>query len=322
MEFSELKSIIELKKVKDDLVRSDYLGFVRTKKTEYPLIGFSIGSQDPNAPTFGIFGGVHGLERVGTHVVVAFLSNVVSRLSWDEEFRKSFENFRLVSIPLINPGGMAHYHRANPNGVDLMRNAPVEIDKGDKPVFLLSGHRYGPGLPWFRGQPEIEMEVESKTVVDFVKEEMLNAPVSVSLDIHSGFGMKDRLWYPYAKSTSPFPYKDKIFRIKELLDVTLPHHIYTVEPQSHAYITHGDLWDYLFEISRKDFNENIYIPWTLELGSWMWVKKNPTQIFSALGLFNPMKRHRYNRTMRRHLLLIDFLCQIVKNPKSWTKVQQ
>lgn len=320
MEFSELKNIIELKKVKDDLVHSEYLGFVRAKKAEYPLIGFSIGSKDPKAPTFGIFGGVHGLERVGTHVVVAFLSNVISRLSWDQEFRESFSKFRIVSIPLINPAGMHHYNRANPRGVDLMRNAPVEIDKEDKPVFLLSGHRYGPGLPWYRGEPEVDMEVESKAVVDFVKKYMFTSPVCMSLDVHSGFGMKDRLWYPYAKSTKSFPHKEKIFRIKELLDITLPHHIYTVEPQSAAYITHGDLWDYLFEISQKTESNNVYIPWTLELGSWMWVKKNPTQIFSALGLFNPLKRHRYNRTMRRHLLLTDFLCQIVKNSKSWIEV--
>ena len=32
-------------------------------------------------------------------------------------------------MPLVNPGGMYLMRRANVNGVDLMRNAPVHADK-------------------------------------------------------------------------------------------------------------------------------------------------------------------------------------------------
>jgi hypothetical protein len=85
-----------------------------------------------------------------------------------------------------------------------------------------------------------------------------------------------------------------------------------------AYTTHGDLWDYLLEKHFENNLSNLYIPWTLELGSWMWVKKNPLQIFSLMGLFNPVKQHRFNRIMRRHLLLLDFLKQMVRNSRSWS----
>jgi hypothetical protein len=313
--FKELMAIQELRQFRDPLVTSQDLAYVSYKRQEYPLISFEIGSSDPKAPTLGIFAGVHGLERVGTHVAIAFLSNLIHRLSWDETLREDFKNFRVVSIPMINPAGMDHFRRSNPSGVDLMRNAPVQSKEA---MPWLGGHRLSPLLPWYRGEESSALEVESQTVIDYAKKNLLLATVAMSIDIHSGFGLKDRLWYPWAKSRTDFPYKKKVMKIKDILDHTLPYHVYQIEPQSMAYTTHGDLWDYLLEKHFENNLSNLYIPWTLELGSWMWVKKNPLQIFSLMGLFNPVKQHRFNRIMRRHLLLLDFLKQMVRNSRSWS----
>ena len=48
-----------------------------------------------------------------------------------------------------------------------------------------------------------------------------------------------------------------------------------------------------------------FLPLTLEMGSWLWVKKNPRQLFSRHGIFNPLIEHRQQRVLRRHLALLD-----------------
>lgn len=316
--FHELNKLQKLTEFEHPLVRHRILKEIDYKGETYPIVSFEIGSQDPKTPTLGLFGGVHGLEKIGTHVILAYLSNLFTQLGWDKDLAKTFKDLRIVTIPLVNPVGMAHNYRSNGQGVDLMRNAPVDSDESNSPLFL-SGHRLGPFLPWFRGTPEKQMEVESQTLCDYVREQMFPSHCSVAVDFHSGFGMKDRFWYPYAKSKKPFPRIREVRAIKNLLDETLPHHIYKVEPQSLNYTTHGDLWDYLFmEFEEShDQEKQVFLPWTLEMGSWLWLKKNPGQGLSAEGFFNPVKEHRMQRTMRRHILLINFLLNIVRNKESW-----
>ena len=196
-----------------------------------------------------------------------------------------------------------------------MRNAPVDADP--KHTFpLVSGHRISPMLPWYRG---IGLEKESQVLLQFVKEEMFPSNASIALDIHSGFGTKDQLWYPYAKTKEPFARIAEVKRLMGLLDSTYPYHIYKIEGQAENYLANGDLWDYFFDIHQQDYkqDEHLFIPLTLELGSWNWIKKNPKQFFSKLGLFHPIKEHRHARTMRRHLLLLNFLMRATKNHTVW-----
>lgn len=317
--FIEQLRIEELARNLPSFARVKILETVVAKGREFPIYSFEMGSEDKTAPVFGLFGGVHGLERVGTHVALAYLESLLTQSAWDMDLRRRFENCRLVSIPLINPAGMFFGSRSNANGVDLMRNAPVEA-LGETP-FLLGGHRLSPKVPWYRGEVDKAMEIEARVLVDFVKDQMFNASVALALDIHSGFGMKDRLWYPYAKTVEEFPKINEINHLKNLLDQSHPNHIYAVESQSQSYTTHGDLWDYLFDehSAANTDNKNLFLPWTLEIGSWLWIRKNPIQLFSALGPFNPVKIHRHRRTMRRHMPLLDFFLRAAKHNASWLK---
>ena len=61
---------------------------------------------------------------------------------------------------------------------------------------------------------------------------------------------------------------------------------------SRQYTIHGDPWDFLFEENRKKEGHGMFIPFTLEMGSWMWLKKNPLQVFSKDGVFHPTLPHR------------------------------
>lgn len=315
-----IPELFEVEKLAQDfkgLVHIEKLSEVSSRGYTMPLHGLTIGSQDKTKPVFALFGGVHGLERVGSHVLIAYLQHLLYRLSWDKELQALFEHCRLVSIPIINPLGMAFNRRSNANGVDLMRNSPVDAEEG-RTVGIISGHTISPKLPWYRGDPQ-NMEVETKTVIEFCQREIFQSEQVISLDLHSGFGLRDRLWYPWAKSLKPFPHETDVLRLKNLFDKTFPYHIYIIEHQADSYMTNGDMWDHIYQLYTEQNPKGVYLPLTLEMGSWLWVKKNPLQAFNPLGYFNPVKKHRYSRVMRRHLHLMEFLLRANLNNQAWLK---
>jgi hypothetical protein len=280
---------------------------------EYPIYGIVMGSEEKTTPCLLLVGGVHGLERIGTQVVLAYLGTLAERVQWDELTRHALERSRVAAIPLLNPVGMRAGTRSNGNGVDLMRNGPDHgIGAGS---LLIGGQRLSPLLPWYMG-PKGRLEPESKALIDFVTDHVLCSVASIALDLHSGFGFQDRLWFPYARSRQPFPNTPEVYALFELLNQTLPHHVYRTEPQSRAYTIVGDLWDYLYDQSRAHGGA-LFLPLTLEMGSWTWIRKNPRQVLSLPGTFNPIKRHRLHRTLRRHLLLIDFLHRAAVGHQAW-----
>lgn len=320
---TRLHELEELERLIDKhpgLIRARELATVTTPRGQrLPVLGLVIGARDLTAPTLGLFGGVHGLERIGTHTAFSYLKSLVELARWDRHTQQRLERTRLVAIPLLNPAGMALSWRSNPHGVDLMRNAP--IDSAEKVPWPLGGHRLGPWLPWYRGPKGAPMEIEAQALVDFVRAEMFSASAAISLDLHSGFGLQDRLWYPYASATHAFPDRDRARRLGELLDATYPYHIYRFEPQSDSYTTHGDLWDYIYDLHRARTLRGVYLPLTLEMGSWLWVRKNPRQLLARTGPFNPVLPHRRARVLRRHLLLVDFLTRAVDNHTTWSGSQ-
>lgn len=312
----ELKLIEAFAKKHSDIVELETLGSINDGPNSYPVHALKIGPNDKSLPTFCITGGVHGLERIGSQVVLSYLNVLDQRLKWDADFREQLKTRRVLSIPMVNPWGVANKRRSNQNGVDLMRNAPVDAERA---TWLVGGHRHSPKLPWYRGAKGEKLEKENQLLVDFLLRETRETPITIALDMHSGFGLKDQIWYPFAYSNKvDFPHLNEFRNLKKLFEDTYPHHVYKIEPQSAIYTTHGDIWDYLILEKSKRQDAGIFIPITLELGSWNWVKKNPIQIFSLFGHFNPIKAHRYSRVMRRHVYLYDFLFRAVKNYESWT----
>lgn len=283
----------------------------------FPLHAIAFGNPDPSVPAIGIFGGVHGLERIGAQVVIAFLKSVISRLRWDTTLNRQLEHLRLVFVPVVNPGGMFRRTRANPNGVDLMRNAP--LDAREKAPFLIGGHRLGPRLPWYRGPLAGPLEAETSAVCQLVDDELLSHRFSMVVDCHSGFGVSDRIWFPYAHTSEPIPHLAEMHALREILDQTHSHHRYVFEPQSRQYLAHGDLWDYLY-LRALEQADRVFLPLTLEMGSWLWVKKNPRQLFSRHGIFNPLIEHRRLRVLRRHLSWLDFMTRAASGNGLWAPV--
>lgn len=282
---------------------------------QFPVYRLALGNPSPQVPALGFFGGIHGLERIGTQVLLAFLQSLLSRLRWDHVLQQQLQQVRLVFMPLVNPGGMLQARRSNPQGVDLMRNAPVQAS--ERVPLLLGGQRISARLPWYRGVLGAPMEAESLAVCRVAEQELLSRDFSLALDCHSGFGLRDRIWFPHAHTATPIAHLADICALEELFSHSYPHHNYVFEPQSLQYRTHGDLWDHLYLHAARQTGQRVFLPLTLEMGSWLWVKKNPRQIFSRLGIFNPTRAHRLQRVLRSHLVWFDFLVRAAANYARW-----
>lgn len=310
-ELEHLKNIILLGRNK---LETQIIARVSHKNSLFPIHAVTLGSQDCQHPAIAFIAGVHGIERIGTQVVLAMLENLVKRLAWDDSLAEELKSVRLVFIPLVNPVGMLSNRRANGNGIDLMRNAPIDADEAAS--YLVGGQRYSAYLPWYRGKQGQVMQTESHALTQYIHAELLPRPFSMVLDCHSGFGLKNRIWFPYAKSKHPITHIGDIYRLQSMLQDNYPHQDYLFEPQSRNYTTHGDLWDHLYLQSLAQ-PENTFIPLTLEMGSWNWIKKNPLQIFQKTGIFHPIQPHRVKRVLRQHHVLMEFLIKATRSYQNW-----
>src|SRR5689334_13481228 len=72
------------------------LARVTVQSHSLPIWSVSLGSRDPAAPALAFVGGVHGLERIGTQVVLAYLRTLSVRLTWDRVLRDTLERVRLL----------------------------------------------------------------------------------------------------------------------------------------------------------------------------------------------------------------------------------
>ncbi len=302
-----------IKKLKNS-ARVEVIAEIPYRGFDFPIHSITIGSEDPESPCLLIVGGVHGLERIGTQIINSVLSSTARAISWDENFAQQSQKYRTIFVPLLNPVGMYKLSRSNVNNVDLMRNAPIESDEPKQPFY--GGQRISPKLPFYRGSSDY-MEAENQALWQLVQKHVFPSKVSVALDIHSGFGSRDRIWFPYARTRKPFPNLPEMHALKELFDDTHEHHVYTIEPQAHQSTTHGDLWDDFYDEHLKRGSKNIFLPIALEMGSWLWIRKNPLQALNPLGIFNPITPHRVRRMLRRHKTLVDFLRRAVQSHRNW-----
>jgi len=143
-----------------------------------------------------------------------------------------------------------------------MRNSPVE---GVGATRIYSGQSITPHLPWYRGDV-LNMEKEALALCRVVDQQLFNSPLSIALDLHSGFGIKDRLWFPYASRKTPFAFIAETLALKERFDRCYQHHIYKIEPMCLEYVISGDLWIICSMILYNDLALIVYFcPWP-----WKW----------------------------------------------------
>ena len=104
LELDELHRLIEMGGAH---LAARTMGHVQAGPRELPLIAVTLGNPSPDVPAVGFFGGIHGLERIGAEVALAYLGNLVHRLKWDSVLHAMLERLRIVFMPLVNPGYLA-----------------------------------------------------------------------------------------------------------------------------------------------------------------------------------------------------------------------
>ncbi|CAA0095058.1 Uncharacterised protein [Zhongshania aliphaticivorans] len=311
---SELISMEQLCRQAGDLISTRTEALVKVDDFTLPLISLTIGNPSTAKHCLMLTGGIHGVERIGTQVLLAWLETVVERCRWDSHWRAQFtSDIAIVAVPIANPGGMLKDSRCNPNGVDLNRHAPIDAE--DKVPFLVGGQRMSKRLSWYRGKRGADYEIEFIALQNIINRYCHPSRPSIVVDFHSGFGFQDHIWIPYAYRRQPIDDIGSYVALKLLWERNFPHHNYVFGPQAMHYLSHGDIWDYFYRQCRA--KGITLLPLTLEMGSWLWVKKHPQQLFSFAGLFNPTVPHRHSRVLRGHLLLIDFLLAATRNMAHW-----
>ncbi|KJY83332.1 zinc carboxypeptidase [Vibrio galatheae] len=306
----EIHHIEQLAEQYPQHVRLTLLDNITHQSQSLPLYALEIGTRDQDAPCLFFTGAVHGVERIGSQIILAFIKSLLRRIEWDQQLRESLNVVRIVTVPVVNPWGVALKQRANHHGVDLMRNAPIE---SDNPAYhLYAGQNLSSWLPWYRGNPD-NMEQELQTLSRCILSYSKQSRTTLLLDLHSGFGTRDRLWFPYAHHRNPPSNLSQYYLLYRLFRKSYPHYeLYQFEPQWHQYTTHGDFWDWMLTQHQMQSNCS-FLPLTLELGSWLWVKKNPIQMLRFSQLFHPTKPHRIKRVQRRHTTLLSYLIQVLNN---------
>lgn len=160
------------------------------------------------------------------------------------------------------------------------------------------------------------MEPEAQALCAVVTRELLTRPFAVARASHSGFGVRDRIWFPFACSGEAIEQLPEIRALTQLFADTYAHHRYLFEPQCRQYCAHGDLWDHLY-LQAGEHPGRAFLPLRLEMGSWLRVRKNPRQLFSRLGTFNPLIEHRQQRVLHRHIRWMEFLARATCSYVLW-----
>ncbi|MEQ1740048.1 MAG: M14 family zinc carboxypeptidase, partial [Methyloglobulus sp.] len=170
IKFPELEQLERIIERLGDRAQSKVIERIPYKSLEFPIHCITLGSTEPDVPVLAFFGGVHGLEKIGSEVILSYMQTLCELLDWDEELSARLEKSRLIFVPIVNPVGVYLGTRSNGNGVDLMRNSPTE---GVAATKLYGGHRISPLLPWYRGD-EFNMEKEAQALCRVVDQHLFN----------------------------------------------------------------------------------------------------------------------------------------------------
>jgi len=309
----ETPEILQLKRLANkfgDILIMEELGEIEHKGYKSSINAFFIGHKPkPELPTIAFFSCFHGVEWIGSRVLVNFIEHLIREITWDDGIRTLTEKVNICGIPIVNPIGRIESYRSNGNGVDLMRNAPV---MAENVLPFLGGQRISRHIPWYMGRG---LEKENEIILKFLDDYVFPSNFKFTVDIHSSFLRGSRIWIPYA-SGKKLPQKEAaVFRqVRKTFNGLYKYNPYKYEKQEHIYKTHGDFWDYNFD-RHNEGNKGKYLPLTLEISSWNWSIRNIFRRWSMESLFNPFDRKESNAEYLKHILVFDFLIRFAKNFK-------
>jgi murein tripeptide amidase MpaA len=139
MDFQEMRDMLDLTENLSGLEQVDVLDRIENRGRSFPPISVAFVPDDPKVPVLALFGGVHGIESIGTCSMLSYLGRLGELARWDRITREMVRTTRIVPFPLVNPVGMRLHRRSNGNGVDLMSNLPMQSP--ERGAVLADGRR-------------------------------------------------------------------------------------------------------------------------------------------------------------------------------------
>lgn len=275
------KEIFKLLKALGPDGNLEQLGYSTKNKTgfRFPIYLLQYGKNTKRAIPITYLAGVHGIEAIGIQVLFDFIHYIAKSESC-QEIQDAVSSGRLIFyfIPIVNPGGFVEKSRSNPAGIDLMRNSG---ENGEKALPFFGGQKLSKKLPYYRGN---SMQLENRILKRFIKERVLTPNNFVPvIDIHSGYGKSNHLWWPPAGKLKPLDEEQRFQDVADFIREKQYINQYAMHRQNLSYRVHGDIWDLLFEESIKE-NSGI-LPFTLEIGTWHSIR----QLWKPRDLFKPPK---------------------------------
>lgn len=282
----------------------------------FPLYALEIGTKKAiKEHPVALVAGVHGLETIGISILLDSLFYMLQKNSSGYLPQISQGKIGIIVLPIVNPGGVAIWSRSNPHGVDLMRNSGWNAETA-LPFF--GGQRWSPHLPYYRGDC---IEKETRALYKFVISYLFQQKETIVpvVDIHSGFGVRNRVWWPYARSKKECRDHALYEHIAAHLKDERGHDEHIFEKQSDSYTVHGDLWDRLyayyqkrterFHLKRSSRRKNKeaarFLPFTLEIGTWH--ELTPWRMLKKKRIFNPPQNIRRIVIESQRTFLRDFV---------------
>ena len=89
--FPELEQLERIIDRLGDKAHTQIIEKIDHKKHKFPIHCITLGSTNPDAPVLAFFGGVHGLEKIGSEVILSYMETISELLDWDEELMSRLE---------------------------------------------------------------------------------------------------------------------------------------------------------------------------------------------------------------------------------------
>ena len=106
IKFPELEQLERIIEGFGERAQTEVIERIEYKNHQFPIYSITLGSTQIDAPVLAFFGGVHGLEKIGSEVILSYMQTISQLLDWDEEFQSRLERSRLVFVPIVNPVGV------------------------------------------------------------------------------------------------------------------------------------------------------------------------------------------------------------------------
>lgn len=303
------RKILRLVKNSNGLVRVKHLDYSTPSKSgeRWPIYLLEIGRASAfKKHAVTLVSGVHGLETIGIRIHLDIIKSVLNPKSKFYSADLAAGKLGIYSIPILNPAGVARLTRSNAQGIDLNRNSGI---RAEKPLPFFGGHGISAALPYYRGKTK---QRESRALFRFLAEHVWRRKkkIHTALDIHSGYGAENFIWWPYAFSDRAVFQESAFTRVAA--ELRQNHLAYRIEPMAASYQMHGDLWDYAlleFEKYQQTLKKkwSLFLPFTFEIGTWHEIKKSPRRLFNREKIFNPPPESRKAYLKEHRRLLWDFI---------------